>query len=135
MRVTCDAQLFPQLDVDMRNAPERTQDSGRHLNPWRNGFAMKKIALAILLALTLVPAAAFAQVVIRVAPPAPIVERRPPPPDRGYVWIDGYHRYEGGQYIWTPGRWDRPPHPGGRWVAHKWVHKGDHWVLVEGHWR
>jgi hypothetical protein len=105
------------------------------MNPWRNRFTMKKIALAVLFALTLMPAASFAQVVIRIGPPAPIVERRPPPPDRGYVWIDGYHRYEGGQYIWTPGRWDRPPHPGGRWVAHRWVHRGDHWVLVEGHWR
>jgi hypothetical protein len=96
---------------------------------------MKKTALAVLLALTLLPAASFAQVVIRIGPPARIVERRPPPPDRGYVWIDGYQRYEGDHYVWTPGRWDRPPQPGGRWVAHKWVHKGDHWVLVEGHWR
>ena len=80
---------------------------------------MKKIALALLLALTLSPAASFAQVAIRIGPPAPIVERRGPPPDRGYVGIDGYHRYEGGQYVWTPGRWDRPPHPGQRWVAHK----------------
>jgi len=96
---------------------------------------MKKTALAILLALTLLPAASFAQVVIRIGPPAPIVERPPPPPDRGYMWIDGCHRSEGDHYVWPPGRWDRSPHPGGHWVAHKWVHKGDHWVLVEGHWR
>jgi opacity protein-like surface antigen len=96
---------------------------------------MKKIALAVLLALILVPAASFAQVVIRVGPPAPIVETRGPRPDRGYVWIGGYHRYEGGQYIWTPGRWDRPPREGQRWVAHRWVHNGDHWELREGHWR
>jgi len=43
---------------------------------------MKKIALAVLLAFVLVPAATFAQIVVRIAPPAPIVERRPPPPDR-----------------------------------------------------
>jgi hypothetical protein len=96
---------------------------------------VKKIALALLFALTFCPAASFAQVMIRVGPPAPIVERRGPPPDRGYVWIAGYHRYEGGQYVWTPGRWDRPPHPGQRWAAHRWEHRGDHWVLVEGHWR
>jgi hypothetical protein len=96
---------------------------------------MKKIALALLLALTLLPAASIAQVVVRIGPPPPVVERRPPPPDRGYVWVDGYHRYEGDHYIWTPGHWDRPPHPGAHWVAHRWVHRGDHWVLVEGHWR
>jgi len=36
---------------------------------------VKRTALALLLALTLVPAASFAQVVIRVGPPAPIVEQ------------------------------------------------------------
>jgi hypothetical protein len=98
-------------------------------------FIVKKIALALLFALTLCPAASFAQVVIRVGPPAPIIETRGVPPDRGYVWIDGYHRWEGGAYVWTPGRWERPPHPGAHWVAHRWAHRGDHWVLIEGHWR
>jgi len=70
---------------------------------------MKKIALAVLLAVILSPAAAFAQVSIRIGPPPPVYERRGPPPDRGYVWIAGYHRYEGDHYVWTPGRWDRPP--------------------------
>jgi opacity protein-like surface antigen len=96
---------------------------------------IKKFAMAVLLALVLVPAASFAQVVIRVGPPAPIIETRGAPPDRGYVWINGYHRYEGGQYVWTAGRWDRPPHEGQRWVAHRWVHRGDHWEMREGHWR
>jgi hypothetical protein len=96
---------------------------------------MKKIAMAVLLAFALVPAISYAQVVVRVAPPAPIVEVRPAPPDRGYVWIDGYHRWDGGAYIWVPGRWDRPPHPGARWVAHRWVRVHDHWEMREGHWR
>jgi hypothetical protein len=96
---------------------------------------VKKTALAILLALTLFPAASFAQVRIVIAPPPPVVERRPPPPERGFVWIDGYHHWEGDHYVWTPGRWDRPPHPGARWVAHRWVHRHGEWVLVEGHWR
>lgn len=95
----------------------------------------KKFALAVLLAFALVPAASYAQVVVRIGPPAPIVEVRGAPPDRGYVWIDGYHRWEGGAYVWTPGRWDRPPHPGQRWVAHRWIHRGDHWEMREGHWR
>ena len=96
---------------------------------------VKKIAMAALLALTFLPAATYAQVVVRIGPPPPIVERRPPPPDRGSVWIGGYHRWDGQRYVWVGGRWDRPPHPGARWEAHRWVHRGDHWELREGHWR
>jgi len=52
---------------------------------------MKKALSAVVLALCLVPAAAFAQVgiVVRVAPPAPIVEHYGPAPRPGWVWIAG----------------------------------------------
>ena len=80
---------------------------------------MKKIALAVMLALTMIPAVSYAQVVIRVAPPPPVVEERGRPPERGFVWIDGYHRWDVDHYLWVPGRWERPPHPGARRVAHK----------------
>jgi len=83
----------------------------------------------------LLVATSFAQIAIRIGPPPPVYERRGPPPDRGYVWINGYHRYEGGQYVWTPGRWERPPREHQRWVAHRWVHRGDHWEMQEGRWR
>jgi hypothetical protein len=96
---------------------------------------MKKTVLALLLAIALAPAASFAQVIVHVGPPAPIVERRGPAPGPGYAWVDGYHRWDGGRYVWVPGRWDRPPHPGAHWVAHRWVHRHGGWVLVEGHWR
>ncbi len=96
---------------------------------------MKKFALSVLLALTLLPAASFAQVIVRIAPPPPVVEVRGPRPGAEFVWVDGYHRWEGERYVWTPGRWDRPPHPGARWVAHRWVRVHDHWELRPGHWR
>ena len=96
---------------------------------------MKRFVLALLLAATLLPAASYAQVAITVAPPAPIVETRGPAPGSGFVWIAGYHRWDGGRYVWVPGRWDRPPHPGAHWVAHRWVHRHGGWVLVEGRWR
>ena len=96
---------------------------------------MKKLIVAALLAFTLLPAVSNAQVVIRIAPPPPVVERRPPPPERGFVWIAGYQRWDGGHYVWVPGRWERPPHPHAVWVAHRWVHKHGTWVMVEGHWR
>jgi hypothetical protein len=96
---------------------------------------VKKIALAALLAVALLPAASNAQVYVRVGPPAPVVEHRSVAPGRGYVWVAGYHRWDGGRYVWVPGRWDRPPHEHARWVPHRWVHRHGGWVLVEGHWR
>jgi hypothetical protein len=68
-------------------------------------------------------------------PPPQVFEHHGPPPQDGYVWVDGYQRWDGGHYVWTPGRWDRPPHPHAHWVAHQWVHKHGAWVMVEGHWR
>jgi hypothetical protein len=104
-------------------------------NPLEDSILVKKIAMALLLAFTLIPAASFAQVVIRVGPPPPVYERRGPPPGEGYVWQNGYHRYEGDHYVWTPGHYEQPPHRGQRWVAHRWEHRHGQYVLVEGHWR
>jgi hypothetical protein len=79
---------------------------------------------------------AFGQeVVVRVAPPRPVVEVRGVAPGRGYVWIAGYHRWDGRAYVWVPGRWELPPRPHARWVAAHWAHRHGGWVLVEGHWR
>ncbi len=111
---------------------------------WRDAFryptlkefsTVKKIAMAVLLAFTLLPAASFGQISVRIGPPPPVVERRPPPPGRGFVWIGGYQRWDGGRYVWVPGRWDRPPRAHAHWVAHRWVHRRGQWVFVEGHWR
>lgn len=96
---------------------------------------MKRFALAALFAVSFLPAVSNAQVYVRVGPPAPIVERRGPPPEHGFVWIDGYQRWDGHRYVWVPGRWERPPHPHTGWVADHWVHHHEGWVLVEGHWR
>ena len=96
---------------------------------------MKKFLPTLLLAVTLLPAASFAQVVVRVGPPAPIVETRPARPGPEFEWIAGYHRWDGARYVWVPGRWDHRPHPGAHWVAHRWVHRNGGYVLVEGHWR
>ncbi len=76
-----------------------------------------------------------ADVVIRVAPPRPLVERRIPAPGPGYVWTQGYHRWDGRAYVWVPGAWVQAPRPHARWVAHRWVRRNGGWVMVEGHWR
>lgn len=90
--VRMDTQLFPPHDVGTISTPEQTRVP-QTPQPRRTRHIVKKIALAVLLALALVPAASIAQVVIRIGPPPPVVERRSPPPERGFVWIDGYHRY------------------------------------------
>lgn len=96
---------------------------------------VKKIALAVLFGLTLCPAASFAQIAIRIGPPARQYEHRGRAPGQGYVWIGGYQRYDNDHYVWVPGRWDRPPQEHQRWVNHKWHHRGDHYEMQEGHWR
>jgi opacity protein-like surface antigen len=96
---------------------------------------VKKFILSALLALCMAPAAMMAQVVVRVEPPAPVYEAHDRPPHEGWVWIDGYHRWNGHRYVWVHGHWARPPHPGAVWEAHRWEHRGDGWVLIEGHWR
>jgi hypothetical protein len=98
---------------------------------------VKKTILAVLLALSLAPAVSMAQVgiTVRVGPPAPIVEHYGPPPHPGYVWIAGYHRWDGNRYVWVHGYYAQPPHPGAVWVPHRWEHRHGGYVLVEGHWR
>ncbi|HTQ55012.1 MAG TPA: hypothetical protein VMI94_11165 [Bryobacteraceae bacterium] len=84
-------------------------------------------------ALTLGTAAA--EVVVRVAPPPAVVETRPVRPGPHYVWIEGYHRWDGRGYVWVPGEWELPPHPHARWVARHWVRRHGGWVIVGGRWR
>lgn len=98
---------------------------------------MKKFLLSALAVAILGTSAAFAQVVVRIAPPPPIVEHhRPVRPGPAYVWMGGYHRWDGAHYVWVPGRWAMPPHRGGVWVAGHWRNRRrGGWVWVPGHWR
>ena len=95
----------------------------------------RKFFIAGILACAFATAAANAQVYVRVAPPAVVVEHPGPPPHPGYVWIAGYHRWDGNAYVWAPGAWVMPPHPHAHWVAHRWEHRRGGYVMVEGHWR
>jgi hypothetical protein len=100
-----------------------------------NQRMLKKLLIGSAFGLLLSVGTVCAEVVIKVGPPAPIVETRVARPGPNYVWIGGYHNYVNGAYVWVPGRWEVPPHPGQRWVAHKWVHRHGGYVLVEGRWR
>ena len=35
------------------------------------------------------------EIVVRIAPPRMVIERRGPPPSRNHVWIQGYHNWDG----------------------------------------
>ncbi|HLH37002.1 MAG TPA: hypothetical protein VKX41_20180 [Alloacidobacterium sp.] len=96
---------------------------------------MKKAALVGILVCALASIPSFAQVVVRVAPPPVVVERPGPPPRPGYVWVGGYHRWDGYRYVWVPGHYVLPPRPRAVWVPGHWVERRGGWVFVEGHWR
>ena len=103
---------------------------------------LRTSAQAVILAATLAAATGCAaaaprgRVYVRLAPPRPLVETRVVAPGPGYVWIPGFHAWDGRQYVWRPGRWDRAPRRNARWVPAHWVHDGRRgWYLVEGHWR
>ena len=97
---------------------------------------MMKILSTGLLGLALAVGSANAQIYVRIGPPPPrreVVVVRPGPQ---YVWVAGYHRWDGNQYVWVPGAWVVPPQPYYRhWVAGHWRHERQGWVWVEGHWR
>ena len=75
------------------------------------------------------------RVYVRVAPPAPIVETRVVAPGPGFIWVSGYHRWNGAAYVWVPGRWDRPSRDRAQWVPGRWAHDRRGWYFVDGHWR
>ena len=69
----------------------------------------------------------------------------PPPPPRygvvgyapgpGYVWTEGFWDRHGNQWVWVGGRWLRPPHGRGVWVAPAWREERGGWRFHRGYWR
>ena len=106
--------------------------TGRFLKSASQGLILAAVFSAATACATAAPRG---RVYVRVGPPAPIMETRIVAPGRGYVWIPGYHAWDGRAYVWRPGRWDRGPRASAHWVAPRWVHDRHGWYLVEGHWR
>jgi hypothetical protein len=90
---------------------------------------------SLCLTIACISCAAPSRLYVRVGPPAPIVETRLIAPAPGYVWVAGYHRWNGAGYVWVPGRWERPPRPRAVWVPGHWVQERRGWFFVEGRWR
>ena len=98
-------------------------------------FRNSLIAASVLAgALSAAPALAD-PIYVKIAPPAPIVEARVVAPGPDYVWIPGFHRWDGRAYVWVAGRWDRPPRPHAVWVAGHWRHHRNGWYWIEGRWK
>jgi hypothetical protein len=95
---------------------------------------MKRV-IGLVFAGALAFSAAAADIVIRIAPPRLVMQKRDRPPGPGYQWVQGYQNWDGRAYQWVPGRWEQPPRPRARWVSHRWVHQRGGWVLVQGRWR
>jgi hypothetical protein len=80
------------------------------------------------------PAPVVGEVDVAGAPPPLIVEAAPPSPGVDFVWIGGSWVWNG-RWVWEHGRWDRPPHPGAVWVAHRYEYRNGRHVFVRGGWR
>ena len=96
---------------------------------------LRKFVLTSIAGCMLTIGAMGAEIFVKIAPPRPVVEERVVSPGPGYVWVKGYHRWDGNAYVWVPGEWRRPPRERARWVDHRWEHRRDGYVFVEGHWR
>jgi hypothetical protein len=96
---------------------------------------LRKLLLTAMAGSILAISAMGEQVVVRIGPPRDVYEQRGRAPQRGYVYQRGYHRWDGNAHQWQPGVWVAPPHPRQRWVDHRWEHRNNGYVFVEGHWR
>jgi hypothetical protein len=96
---------------------------------------MKKQVLTTVCALFLSVGAANAQIVVRIGPPPPRPVEVVPAPRAGFVWVPGFHRWDGHRYVWVRGHYMHPPHPGAVWVPGDWREERGGHVWHEGYWR
>ena len=73
-------------------------------------------------------------VYVRKAPPAARVEVRPARPYAGAVWVAGYWRWNGRNYVWTSGHWVKARR-GKTFTKGHWKKTPRGWRYVPGHWR
>jgi hypothetical protein len=118
-------------DSSKESGTEKIDDGGGSMKKFGNSL----VASAVLLGALWAAPALAARVYVKVAPPAPITEVRVAAPGAGYVWIGGFHRWDGKAYVWAPGRWELPPRHGVVWVGGHWKHHSHGWYWVDGHWK
>ena len=74
-------------------------------------------------------------VYVAAGPPAAQVEVLAVAPGPEYVWIPGYHRWDGVHYVWVGGTWERRPHANASWQPGTWRHHTQGWYWTEGRWK
>src|ERR1700722_2090470 len=99
------------------------------------GTLTSALTLAGLMVIAAACAAPQGRLYVRLGPPAPLIETRIVAPGPGYVWVPGYHVWNGAAYVWRPGAWVIAPHPRAEWVPGRWQRDRRGWYFAEGHWR
>jgi len=74
-------------------------------------------------------------VYLQTGPPEPIVEVITVSPGAGYVWVTGYHKWDGVAYVWVPGHYQLAPRARAVWVPGRWRQGRRGWYWVNGRWR
>lgn len=69
------------------------------------------------------------------APPPPRQEVFMPAPGPGHVWVNGFWRWGGVRFAWSPGQWMRPPHARAGWSAGGWYPVNGRYGFRRGQWR
>ena len=68
-------------------------------------------------------------------PPPPVVRYEPlPPPRPAHVWVHGYWAWDGNDYRWLPGRWERA-RVGYVYVQPEWIQSPEGCQFRQGGWQ
>jgi hypothetical protein len=96
----------------------------------------RTLLLAVLAGALSLPGCAAGYAYYAPVPPPPVrVEAFGVAPGPGFVFVNGYWGYQGGNHVWIPGRWERPPHGRSAWEAGRWERQGNRWAYRQGRWR
>jgi hypothetical protein len=88
------------------------------------------LAFASSCGVTAIPAQA--QIIVDIAPP-PLRYEVVPSARAGYVWEQGYWRWNGRRHVWVAGHWERA-RPGYAYVAPRWYERDGRWYYSERRW-
>lgn len=95
---------------------------------------LKKTLLGMMVASSLgaMTLPAQAEVFVRVAPP-PLRVETVPAPRAGYVWENGYWRWNGRRHVWVGGHWERN-RAGYAYHAPEWTEHDGRWSFRAHRW-
>lgn len=95
---------------------------------------IKKALIIVGLSLTCGAYSSMAQIIVKIRPQRPHIER-PAPPSPHHIWIEEEWAPHGNTYEFRGGRWEEPPHPNAVWVPGHWKQTREGQVWIPGKWR